>query len=81
MVTIKKSKSRKRPYVATFDGVEEEPVGGTQPWSAMRAGLRKLGAASWFTAQSVNILGASRSVAWVASKFNNREIKVNYAHK
>lgn len=81
VVTIKKSKSRKRPYVATFDGVELEPVGGCRPWVAMRAGLRKLGAASYFTGQSVNIIGAYSALTWVASKFSNREIEINYAHK
>lgn len=82
VVTIKKSKSRKRPYVATFDGVELEPVGGCRPWVAMRAGLRKLGAASWFTGQSVNRIGTTHAAGtYVSRKFNNREIKINYAHK
>jgi len=81
VVTIKKSKSRKRPYVATFDGVELEPVGGCRPWVAMRAGLRKLGAHMKFHGFSVNTWGAHKASYWHASKFNHREIKISYAHK
>lgn len=79
VVTIKKSKSRKRPYVATFDGVELEPVGGCRPWVAKRSALRKLGA-EWLGEVGVNMCTAGDN-AWQSSTFSNRAIKINYAHK
>lgn len=81
MVTIKKSKSRKRPYVATFDGVELEPVGGCRPWVVKRAALRALDGAWWGLSEHRVNKGGTSGTWWQSLKFNNREIKVNYAHK